>query len=68
MMNHANGTNYRRIFDKKTIDRLFLNTNLVSSLTLKGLTLSVNGKHFYHWGDLGDSKCDPNYTSRVIAS
>ena len=58
MMNHANGTNYRRIFDKKTIDRLFLNTNLVSSLTLKGLTLSVNGKHFYHWGDLGDSKCD----------
>lgn len=58
MMNHANGTNYRRIFDKKTIDRLFLNTNLVSSLTLKGLTLSVSGKHFYHWGDLGDSKCD----------
>ena len=54
-MNVSDRTNYRKLFDKKNIERLLSNTGVTDSLTLNGLSLSANGQCFYTWGKLSKS-------------
>ncbi len=54
-MNVSDKINYRKLFDKKTIERLLSNTGITNSLTLRGLSLSAFGECFHTWGELGKS-------------